>query len=374
MNNSEALAKLWWAVPASAALVLMLLGMVLGEPPQAKHGSSFDAGSGGFRAAYLLLEELGYPVYRARHSGGDAVRWMLYPNVAAGRDAARLGDWLRQGGVALFADDGYSFAKDMGIELKIDNQAREPDDKVDGFDVQRLAAGHTWVDWPGQHGEVLAKVGGEPLVTVYRLGRGELWLLHRPEVVTNGRLRQQDAAGVLLCRLATLMLQRHPGKLAFDEYCHGMRERPGVIALLTQPPTLWATLHGLALLGLVLWRFVPRFGAIQPAPPPSRRSKEEFLDAVAALLERKGDYASAYATVRQAVAREMAAELGLPADAPEAQLVQEAARRRTLDRERLLRLLGGAALPPRGGAAAFVTTLRELEEARHEFRGGRGDR
>src|SRR5262249_55226492 len=158
---------------------------------------------------------------------------------------------------------------------------------------------------------------------------GEIWLLNRPELFSNRQLpRGQNA--VVLCRLATDVLQRQSGKLAFDEYFHGMQERPGVLELLLQPPTLWITLQGLLLLGLHLWRNVPRFGTLRSIPITRRRSKEEFLDAMAVLLERKGDYADAFATAWHDLTREMESALGLPAGRPAEEILREAERRQSV--------------------------------------------
>jgi hypothetical protein len=359
--------KLWWAVPAAAFLVLIGLAMLFGRAPEQRgYGTSYDASARGFRAAYLLLEELDYPVFRAKRLGEGSVRWVLFPT-ATPRDAAALDAWVREGGIVLLADDSEEFAHGMGIFLKVEKQDDDPQEEAaSGLGVAHLAGGRTRVEWPGQRGRVLVRAGDRPAVTVYPRGRGEIWLINRPEMLTNRLLRRADNA-VLLCRLATQTLQKRPGKLAFDEYFHGLRDRPGVAELLLQPPALWATLQGVLLLGLLLWHYIPRFGALRAAPALTRRSKEEFLDAMAALLERKGDYAAAFRVVQDDFARALERELGLPAGAPVEALVIEAARRRPIRRRRLLRVLTGEALPPRAGPATFTKALNELEDARDEF-------
>jgi hypothetical protein len=365
--NDDRSTKLWWAVPAAAFLVLIGMAMRFGrEPEQRRYGTSYDPFARGFRAAYLLLKELDYPVFRAKRLGEGSVRWVLFPT-ATPRDAAALDAWVREGGIVVLADDSEKFARGMGISLKVVKKDEDPEEEAaSGLGVAHLAGGRTWVEWPGQRGAVLVRASDQPAVTVYARGRGEVWLVNRPEMLTNRLLHQADNA-VLLCRLATETLQKRPGKLAFDEYFHGLRDRPGVGELLLQPPALWATLHGLLLLGLLLWHFVPRFGAVRSVAAPTRRSKEEFLDAMAALLERKGDYAAAFRVVRDDFARALERELGLPAGAPVESIVIEAARRRPVRRRRLLRLLTGESLPPGAGASTFIQALNELEGACDEF-------
>jgi hypothetical protein len=367
MENDDVSAKLWWAMPAALLLVLIGLAMVFGKGPERReHGSSYDASPRGFRAAYLLLEELGYPVVRARRLGGRDVRWVLFPTKSWG-EAAALDDWIRNGGSLLLADDSGEFAERLGIALRVQKQDEDPgEEAASGLGVTRLAGGGTRVQWPGQPGEVLVEARGESFVTVYRRGQGEIWLVNRPEFLTNHLLPRAENA-VLLCRLASAALRDRRSRLAFDEFFHGMRDRPGVTEVLFQPPTLWVTLHGLALLGLLLWHYVPRFGLPRPPPPPTRRSKEEFLNARASLLERKGDHAAAFAVAALELARELEHELGLPAGTPTEQLAQEATRCRAVDRARLVRILTREGVPPGAGAAAFLEALNELETIREGF-------
>lgn len=366
MTSDSVSAKLWWAVPAAVILVLVTLAALV--PPQEPGGrqTSYDASARGFRAAYLLLDELGYPVMRAKRIGGSAVLWVLYP-MTAEKDATRLDAWVRGGGALLLAADSPVFAAALDTNLKVEQVGDAPgEEEASGLDVERLATGRTWTDWPGQTGEVIVRAGHRPAVTVYARGRGEIWLLNRPEMFTNALLRRADNA-VLLARLATRMLEGRTGKLGFDEYFHGMKERPGVMELLFEPPAVWVTVHSLLLLGLLLWHYAPRFGALTPMAAPTRRSKEEFLDAMAALLERKGDAAAAFASVRDDFARQLERELGLPAGTSADRLVEEAERRRPGNAPRLRRLLTEGVSAHRSGHTAFLHALNELEAARDEF-------
>jgi hypothetical protein len=372
--DNEWSARLWWAVPASVVLVLIFLVMVFGPNPQPlKHGTSYDASPEGFRAAYLLLDELGYPVARSKRPAGGAVRWVLFPTAAAKEAEEQLSPWVQAGGIVVLADATGEFARQQGWQLASDkSEATATEEAASGPGVTRLAGGMVRVRWAGQAGRVWATVGDKPLVTIHSWGRGEVWLVNRPEFLTNRLLGQADNA-VLLCRLADAVLQQRNGQLVFDEYCHGLRERPGVTELLLQPPMLWVTLQGLLLLGLLLWHAVPRFGALRPVPPPSRRSKEEFLHSLAALLEHKGDYADALATARADFVHALERDLGLPAGTPSEQLLEEATRRRPIRREMLQPLLARPA-PPARTAAAFVQALQSLETARDEFFHGRHHR
>jgi hypothetical protein len=363
MTADNQKAKLWWAVPAATGLLLMGVALVFGKPPeQAKARTSYDASSDGFRAAYLLLDELGYAVERSKRPAGGAARLLLFPD--ASQDKAYLLDsWIREGGILILGVDKPEFAGHLGMSLKIQTMADPGQESASGAGIARLAGGTIRVEWPGQAGEVWAKAGEQPAVTMFQRGRGEIWLLNRPQLLTNRQLPQADNA-VLLCRLAEAAVHKRSGKLAFDEYFHGMHERPGVAELLFEPPTLWVTLQGLALLGVVLWHFAPRFGTPRPAVVASRRrSKEEFLDAMASLLERKGDYTDSFRTAWEDFVREIGRELGLPAGTPVDRILDEAERRRPDRLVRFRRLRGQAPV----SRLAFVKALQELESARGEF-------
>jgi hypothetical protein len=215
-------------------------------------------------------------------------------------------------------------------------------------------------------GRTWGRIDGQPIVTIYQRGKGQLWLLNRPDVLINDNVRDGDNA-VLACRLADEMLQERPkGRIAFDEYCHGLHDRPSVYQLIFRRPALYVTLEALLLLGLALWHYGIRFGSLRPAPPPARRSKEEFLNAMAALLARKGDYGDAFRTVRDAFLLKLEKELGLSAGTPLKQVIREAKLRRNAD-PNLLRDLLTARTPPQGaGAAAFLNALHLLETAADE--------
>jgi hypothetical protein len=144
--------------------------------------------------------------------------------------------------------------------------------------------------------------------------------------------------------------------------------------LLLRPPTLWVTLQGLLLVALLLWQHGPRFGGLRPAAAASRRSKEEFLDALATLLQRKGDFAEAFRTARDGLCAEMERAFGLPPGLPSRRLAAEAEARRGVRPGDLLPLLEAAGPPGGPGEAAFVKALNQLEALRDELIPRRPDR
>jgi hypothetical protein len=328
--------------------------------------STYDASPEGLRAAYLLLDELGYPVVRSRRAAEGKVRWVLFPTYPE-KEVDAVDRWVRDGGILVLGDTSETFAEKMGLRLDIQHYAEHPEYEIaSGWNLSSLAGGNSRVECPDQPGRVEIKAAGQPFITVYQRGHGEIWLLNRPEFLKNKLLGKADN-GILLCRLAEAVLQGKSAGLAFDEFFHGMRDRPGVTELLLRPPTLWLTLQGVLLTGLLLWHLAPRFGKIRLEVVSSRRSRAEFLEAMASLLERKGDYAEAWSTVRDNLVRSMEQELGLPAGTPSDGLLREAARRRPIRLEVFRAALDPQALPPGAGRNVFLQAMNDLETVRREF-------
>ncbi len=377
----------WWWFAVVGYLVVVLVGLFFARTPEKpEHHSIYDATAAGSRAVYLLLEDLGYRVKVSRRMVEGEVRWLLFPTKGL-NEAGAVGVWVRNGGVLVLADEEGTFAEAIGLAVRstttssgVLTVALEGKRTIHAGNALISPATPGWLQ-PGEKGMPNAPRSSvlrtwpagasEPLVSVYGLGRGEVWLVNRPGLLRNEQLRASRADGggnaVVASRLAD-DCRRNPNQtIYFDEYHHGMRERPGVVDLLLQPPLRWMTLQSVLVLILVLWRQVPRFGEIVPSGPGRRRSKEEYLDALANLLQRKRAYAEAAETVRLSLVRDLEQHLGLPAGTPLARLAEQAARRRgptwadrlqhTLDPQRF-------ALRDEPG---FLRILNELEAIRHDF-------
>ncbi|MFO0809514.1 MAG: DUF4350 domain-containing protein [Gemmataceae bacterium] len=364
--------RLWWLVPAVAFLLLVTLSMLIGKPPDSpQQGSSFSVSDDGTRAAFLVLEEVGVPLTRTRKAGGTRLgpRWMLHPKSERTKDIQECADWVRRGGRALLATNDEAFARQLGVPIRASkNAAPKTPVAAEAPDVRTLMPGEAVVEPINPSARSWGRVFQKPLVAIQSVGQGEIWLLTRPDALNNVSLHHGDNA-VLTVRLAEAMRQDQPGPIEFDEFFHGLRDRPSFTELLFRPPALAVTLQALFLAALVVWHYLPRFGPAQTLPPPDRRSKEEFLDAMASLLQRNGDYDDAFRAAQADLLHRMQRALGLPAGTDAEATIAEAARRRGLRPEPYLRLLTSAG-PPRGEgplAQSFVSALRSLRVIDHEF-------
>ena len=97
-----------------------------------------------------------------------------------------------------------------------------------------------------------------------------------------------------------------------------------------------------------------------------RRSKEEFLNAMAHLLTRKRAYSESLEVVRTALFRDLERAISLPANAPTSMLVESVARRRpTMNTEKLMAALSRQ--PSHMGRSEFLEAINELDQLRREF-------
>src|SRR5262245_30064642 len=386
MDDQSPWKRLWWAGPAAVVLLLALVAMMGGgrPPTDPTVGSSYDASPSGIRAAYLLLDGLGYDVTASRRLGVGRVRWLLFPrtgfvasasplrkrrsagsdgmSTSAEGDVQALRRWVEDGGILLLADDGRQFAERLGV--RVETFERPCDLQIEVAGRKLTVSGGPIDVVPVDRADRVWPPSGEPLASIFQKGRGSVWVVHWPRFLLNEHLRAGDNA-IVLCRLADAVAAQGE-RIYVDEFFHGLRERPGVLELLLEPPALWVTLQGLVVLGLILWRTLPPFGAVRGLPPVRRRSKEEFLDAMANLLAVKGAYREAHAVVRDALARDLTTTLGMPpATSPEVIAAEAARRRPGIDADRLARALGRTI--PATDAGEFLRAVRELDALRHEF-------
>ena len=358
---------LWFAIPACTVVAAVAIGMMFGQDDSKAStamGTSYDASNSGYRALYLILDELGYSIERTRRVAGGSVRWALAPLKPKPADADHVAEWVRDGGRLLLADSKGDLAAAIGIEVRVaDNEhATRIITTID--DANEIAPGKTVVTPLHDSGRMWEAAGGTALVSIHKVGKGDVWLLHRPLALANDQMKQADNA-IFAARLAEAMSEGKPGKIGIDEYCHGLRSRPGVLELLLQPTIRVVTIQATLFVGLLLWAAAVRFGPLRPLPPTRRRSKEEFLNALGDMLYRQGDTASAYRTIQSDINRQLAEQVGLPANTHPEDIVKIADRRRPISLH-LSRLLTCAAPPP--GRAGFVTAIQTLDErSNHEL-------
>ncbi len=365
---------LYWLAPVGFLLCLSLVVMLMGSKPTipAKLGS-YDPGAEGARAAFLLLQETGQEVGASKRIIEGKIRWILAPREIS-RQFEAVPGWVKSGGKLLLADDQMLIADKLGIRVTRQTLEKEEHQQTIRLGNQRITieAGTVRLKVDASPKGTWPENSAQPLVSIYPLGKGEVWLLHLPELMANEVLKQsmqkQLGNGLVILELGRAMAGASGERIWFDEYFHGMRTQPSIIELLTAPPFVWVTLQGALLLGLALWRHAPRFGTFQEQPVPRRRSKEEYLEALAGMLERKHAYSLALSFVRNSVIQGLAKALSLPAEVKPHTLAQQAVARwpGRFQYDRLTATLS-ASLPAQIRESDFLRSLHELESIRDVY-------
>jgi hypothetical protein len=202
------------------------------------------------------------------------------------------------------------------------------------------------------------------VVAEFPLGRGKVVLVTDPGLFSNRRLGESTNA--------TLALSLAGGRqLCFGELYQGYRSRASLWAQLPAPGR-WAILQLLVPVALAAWTVSRRFGTpldLREEP----RGAGHFLRSMADLLQRaKGGRGVAAEILGARFREDLAASVGLPVDAWDAELAEAASRRIQRPAEPLIHLLGRlrrAAADPMAirEDRDLVSVARTIHEYREEL-------
>jgi hypothetical protein len=307
--------RTWIAVGVlGGAIVLVNVALVFVRHYTADPGgptsSSYATAPTGLAAYADLLARDGHRVTqlrdapaRARLDPGSTVV-LLDPRDVSRADARALRRFLDAGGrlvaggaeepqwldAVLSRQPGWSAG---GIRVALP-RARVPE--TAGVSRVATAGGGSWTS----SGEARAALGSgrSELLVVAPVGRGRLALLADASPLQNRLLARADDA-----KLGLSLAGATARPVAFVESVHGYGRASGLGAI----PTSWRfALGGLVLAALVLiWargrRLGPPEALERPLPPPRR----EYVDAMAALLERSRDPAASIAPLQQELRRRL---------------------------------------------------------------------
>ncbi|MGM0574859.1 MAG: DUF4350 domain-containing protein [Myxococcota bacterium] len=302
------------------ALVLALLGDDLFEARSAG-ADSFSRSAVGHRALAKLLEEGGVPVEVSRSAtatrlGPGRALLLAEPPAASERQATTslVADALEAGSEVVVVLPKWSAAPDPvrpGHVVRVTLRPEEDVEEALGAAtslgsapvrdaVVRLDAtleGPWETPWEAleptlERPQLLAwgLDGMDPLVStdvgvlVARHDSG-VCVVSDPDLLNNAGLGRGDNAA-----LAHLLFAEHLSaeRVVVDEVLHGFEYQPSLWAELLSFPLVLVTFHALALLLLVVWAGVGRFGRPQPAPPRVPPGKETLIAHTAELLTVAG--------------------------------------------------------------------------------------
>lgn len=280
------------------------------------------------------------------------------------RDAeAGLRDWVRQGGTLLVADRGSALLPPVLGPFGGEASVRCDVAGLEGVRTLDLGDGAV-LDGAGSTASC-ATADGSSLVVEERLGDGRIVALGGPGILTNERLDEADNAIV-----AVGLLVPEPGtRVAFlqPRLRVGTGER-SLVDLVDTPVRAALAQLAVAFGIVVLWR-ARRLGRPVVEPQQVRIEGAELTDAVGRLLARSRDAGRAAAVLRDRARRDLSGPLGLPLDAPAAQVVDALARRTSLGPDEARR----AALDPVTTDDELVAVAALLARAREEITRGTRD-
>jgi hypothetical protein len=256
--------------------------------------STWNSGSAGAKAAFLLLGQLGYNTARwdrpaAALSETDAPRTTLILAESnlndIGNEAAGIAEFLRRGGrvVATGASSALMLPEShLGKPERIDTglcyttpQSLSPLGRAGQIAIPEP------IRWKTSAARVDQACGQDAVVVHYPAGAGQVVWWSASDPLSNRGLRDDADLRLLLASVGA------PGRtVLFDEYIHGARE--GLWATAKGTP-VWALCWQLAAVALLLvLSFGRRNGPVRALARAPRTSPLEFARSMGALYQRAG--------------------------------------------------------------------------------------
>ncbi len=281
----------------SVAAVLIVFTLLFGSGggEESTVPSSYSSASGGAKAAFLLLQDMQYPVTRWEESPAGleklqgAVVVLADPNVEPeAAEATSLRRFVEGGGRVLFCGKAIGkFFPGVGVERwAVGREWRQFTAQIPSL-YSRDAARISMEDrerWGPVQASQLALYGdaGGAVVVAWRMGEGEVIWWAAPTPLTNAGILKEGNLSLLLNAVS----RDDGGPLAvyWDEYFHG--QRASLWSYVERTPVKWALWQAALFTALALLAFSRRWGPVIPLEVRSRLSPLEFVDALGGLYER----------------------------------------------------------------------------------------
>ena len=324
----------------AAFLVVISLLAAAVAPPDATEDvgfpSSYSTASGGARAAYTLLEKLGYEVERWEGpptelpSEPEGYLLILAQPMAAASAEERqaIHRFVHAGGNVLAIGSRAAALVPEGSTLAYETEdlawksfrALHPAPLTRGAERIKMAPHARWDAKLASHQAIYAD-GQNVVVARYSSGKGSViwWAAATP--LSNAGLPLDGDLNLFLNSVGS----PEDYTILWDEYFHGQRR--SVVSFLARTPVPWAFAQLCLVAVLILVTFARRSGPLQIREAESRLSPLEFVETLGDLYHR-AHAGSAAASVSYAHFRMLLTRrLGLPVNASVEQLHQAARER-----------------------------------------------
>lgn len=250
-----------------------------------------------------------------------------------------------------------------------EEDAQPPTAEDEGFDQR---------DTAGFKAPVLHLAAGDRnLLIDVPYGAGEIVYLADPFIVANGGIDMADNA-----RVAINIAASRPGTIAFDEYHHGYGAGNNrILEYFESTPVTAIFLQITALATFAVYSQSRRFARPVPMPEPDRRSKLEYISAMAELQQRTRAYDLAIENIYAEFHRRAARRFGLDAvRTPRRELALRIAERIGVDADDIEAVMRRCEDITHGDAARrreveqLARRIREIEQMLKLRRSGRPGR
>jgi len=364
-------------IAAGAVFVAIIAGGLLFAPSPDDENpvpSTYSTGSGGARAAYLLLSQLGYPVSlweeapsMLQNPGDGAMLILAEPtDPPTKQDVEALRHFVETGGKVLFCGPsagsyfpGAAISASRSGEGWKEFTAQFPSYVSHRAQTIVMQPNARWTDLgPSQ----LALYGDDAsaVIVAWRFGQGEILWWAGATPLTNSGITREGNLNLFLNSVGG-----EPGavnQIYWDEYFHGQRR--SLWNYFETTPLKWALVQfGLFALAALL-TFSRRSGPIVPAPTPSRLSPLEFIDTMGGLYQRAGAASVAAAVSYRRFRFLLSRRLALSNSVSDEELSSAAERRLGLPADAIRGALENAALYSRRqgklSARKVLDVVREL--------------
>jgi hypothetical protein len=336
-------------ITAIAFVVLVVLGLLLAPAStDVERATTYSAASGGAKAGFLLLQQLGYHVERWEkpHSELKAdehtVLILADPGFPDKKQKAALEKFIADGGRviatgtigAMFLPEDSSQYNEEPKELSAEYDALTPSAVTRAAPKISLIPYASW-----SNGAAIPLYGtkDKTYAVQIRHGKGEAIWLASATPFTNAGIQVAGNLEFLLAAIGDKQ-QTH---VLYDEYVHGYGERdapetshPLAIALLLQSGVL-----ALA----VLLTFSRRSGPLRAVPPPSRLAPLEFVETLGGLYQQARAAAVAVGVYYQRFQYWITRRLGLNKNATPDEIARAVRDRWDVQDEAFLNTLNAAA-------------------------------
>jgi hypothetical protein len=286
--------------------------------------TTYNSGSAGTKAAYLLLDELGYQAHRWETSPDtlkdvDASKTTLilaepnFPTEGSKQVQAEIADFLSRGGHVLAAGrEGAFFLPGAKTEAPTRLYQRlcfsTPEGQGPLAQVGKISLADS-VRWAalGPAFRVSQLCGDDAVVVSYKYGAGEAIWWSSPRPMTNQGLKEDASLKLVLASVGGT-----DRRVLFDEYFHGERA------------SLWETTKGLPIRQiawqcvtvavLLVLSFGRRNGPLRLPVRLPRSSPLEFAESMGRLYRKAGATQAAVDGARRRVLKFLEEQCGVPRD------------------------------------------------------------